>query len=130
MIESNLTNVKFMPKDSLNNLIAAVKEFVQAREWGQFHFPKNLSIAILLEAAEIAELFMWIPEAQSPDVAKAKQKQLEAEIADVFIYLLLLAEKVNCDPIAAAFRKIEENEVRYPIAKARGNARKYSDLAA
>ncbi|MDE2102171.1 MAG: nucleotide pyrophosphohydrolase [Patescibacteria group bacterium] len=109
--------------DELRSKIAA---FVRARDWDQFHSPKNLSSAVQIEAAEIAELFLWDSDEQSYNVAKQKKPLLEEEIADVFIYLILLSEKVGCNPIQSALNKLNKNEIKYPVHLARGNNKKYN----
>ena len=117
-----------MSKTTLQSLQDSIKDFVHAREWGQFHSPKNLSFALFVEAAEIAEIFTWASNESSVSVAREKYAEIRKEIADVFIYVLLLADKIGCDPIDAAWDKLSENEARYPISKAKGNAQKYTDL--
>ena len=112
----------------LDALRERVREFVRERDWRQFHSPKNLAMALAVEAAELMEIFQWKTEDESraPDA-----KALAAaghEIADVLIYLVRIADELGIDPVAAAHRKLELNASRYPVAKARGNARKYDEL--
>jgi NTP pyrophosphatase (non-canonical NTP hydrolase) len=114
-----------MEFQSLND---EIRKFVKVRDWEKFHSPKNLSMALFVETAEVAELFMWVSGEQSFATAKQKKEALEKELADVFIYLLLLAEKVNCNLVEAATRKLCENETRYPVNRSKGNARKYLEL--
>ena len=102
-----------------------ILKFRDAREWKQFHSPKNVAISLALEAAEILETFQWTPDNKLP---KGKKKELEQEIADVYYYLLLLAHETEIDIEKAFVRKMEVNEERYPVVKARGNSRKYTEL--
>ena len=112
----------------LEALRAQVREFVRERDWEQFHSPKNLSMALAVEAAELMEVFQWKTEDESraPD-AKALAAASD-EIADVLIYLVRIADTLGVDPLAAAHRKLAANAARYPVDKARGNARKYDEL--
>ncbi len=112
----------------LEALRAKVREFVAERDWRQFHSPKNLAMALAVEAAELMEIFQWKTEAESraPD-AKALAAAGD-EIADVLIYLVRIADELGIDPVAAAGRKLAANAVKYPVDKARGNARKYDEL--
>jgi NTP pyrophosphatase (non-canonical NTP hydrolase) len=102
-----------------------ILKFRDARDWKQFHSPKNVAISLALEAAEILEMFQWTSDNKLP---KGKKKELEQEIADVFYYLLLLAHETEIDIEKAFAKKMKVNEERYPVSKARGNAKKYSDL--
>jgi NTP pyrophosphatase (non-canonical NTP hydrolase) len=105
-----------------------LREFATARDWDQFHSPKNLAMALAGEAGELLENFQWLTEEQSrrpsPEVLAAAGE----EIADVLLYLIRLSDKLGIDPIAAAKAKIAANAEKYPVDKARGNARKYTDL--
>jgi NTP pyrophosphatase (non-canonical NTP hydrolase) len=94
--------------------------FIHERNWGQFHNPKNLAISIAVEAGELLELYQWQD--------KADLKRVEDEIADIYIYLVMLADYLLIDIGDAALRKIEKNREKYPVEKARGNARKYDQL--
>ena len=108
----------------------ALQRFADARDWEQFHAPKNLAAALAVEAAELLEIFQWLDEAQSRAVrpGHALHERVAEEIADVQIYLLRLADKVGVDLDAAVRRKIARNEERYPPEKARGKATKYDRL--
>jgi dCTP diphosphatase len=111
---------------SVERLIQALVAFRQERDWEQFHTPKNLAVSITIEASELLELFQWLKDehALSPE-AKAEAAR---EIGDVLIYLLLLSHDLGIDPFSAAAAKLEENAEKYPVEKAKGNARKYNDL--
>lgn len=112
----------------LERLRERLRDFASAREWEQFHSPKNLAMALTVEAAELAEVFQWLTEAQSRDPGPAARAAAAEEIADVLLYLIRLSDVLGIDLHAAAERKLAVNEGRYPADKARGNARKYTDL--
>ena len=103
-------------------------EFAAARNWDQFHSPKNLSMGLAAEAAELLEIFQWLTEKQSTEIITDEKEMahVREEIADVFIYLVRLADKLNVDIEKAVLEKIEINEARYPIELSRGSATKYS----
>ncbi|HET9651692.1 MAG TPA: nucleotide pyrophosphohydrolase [Usitatibacter sp.] len=112
----------------LEELRDRLREFTAARDWDQFHSPKNLSMALAGEAAEILEIFQWLTEAQSHDLDAKAQAAVRDEIADVLLYLVRLADRLGIDPVAEARRKLVENDRKYPVDKARGNAKKYTEL--
>lgn len=107
---------------------ARLERFRDERDWAQFHGPANLAKAISVEAAELLELFLWVGEKEEGEVMATRRGDVEAELADVVIQCLNFASATEIDLIAALDRKIESNEERYPVEKARGNARKYTDL--
>jgi dCTP diphosphatase len=113
---------------SLDNLLAQIREFVRERDWGQYHSPKNLSMALSVEAAELAEIFQWLTEDQSRNLTPEQQAHAAEEIGDVLIYLVNLADRLGIEPLEAAFEKLEMNRKKYPAEKARGSALKYSKL--
>lgn len=102
--------------------------FAEERDWDQFHTPKNLSMALAKEAAELMELFQWLTGEQSVAVAANHEEQILAsdEIADIFIYLVRIADKLNIDIEAAVARKMAINAENYPVELAKGNAVKHS----
>ena len=108
----------------------ALRRFADARDWEQFHAPKNLAAALSVEAAELLEIFQWLDEAQSRAIGPghALHGRVAEEIADVQIYLLRLADKVGVDLDTAVRRKLVRNEEKYPPDKARGSAAKYDRL--
>jgi dCTP diphosphatase len=110
------------------SLINTIDKFAAERDWDQFHSPKNLSMALVGEAAELVEEFQWLTEEQSRNLSPEKREKVNDEIADVLIYTLRLCSKLGIDPIQSARDKIRKNEQRYPIEAAKGNASKYSDL--
>ena len=105
-----------------------LRTFAEARDWDHFHSPKNLASAISVEAAELLEIFQWLTEEGSRTLNAETKDKVEQEVADVFLYLLRLADKLDIDIIAAAGRKIAINEEKYPVALAKGNAKKYTEF--
>jgi dCTP diphosphatase len=105
-----------------------LRQFAEERDWEQFHSPKNLSMALSVEASEIVEHFQWLTEEQSKNLPNDKLEKVETELADTLIYLIRLADKLEIDLVAAAQSKIEVNEQKYPAGKAKGNAKKYTEL--
>ena len=116
-----------MIDNTLESLTERLREFVEARDWDQFHSPKNLSMALIAESAELVEHFQWLTEEQSTNLSKNKLKEVEEELADILIFLIRIADKLNIDLFDAARRKIELNEKKYPAEKVRGRAEKYSE---
>ena len=112
----------------LEGLRDALRGFAKAREWDQFHSPKNLAMALAAEAGELLEVFQWLTEAQSRGLDAKARAAVSEEIADVLLYLVRLGDQLGIDPVAEAHRKLAENERKYPVEKARGNARKYTEL--
>ena len=117
-----------MSSSDLDTLTRRLREFADARDWEQFHSPKNLTMALSVEVAEIVEHFQWLSEEQSNDLPEQTLDKVETELADTLLYLVRLADKLDIDLLDAARRKIEINEQKYPVEKSRGNAKKYTDL--
>ncbi|MBI3507667.1 MAG: nucleotide pyrophosphohydrolase [Proteobacteria bacterium] len=117
-----------MSTDKLKALEEHVKAFVAERDWDQFHSPKNLAMAMSVEAAEVTELFQWLTEAESRALPPEKLEALKDELADVFVYLLRLSQKFDLDLVACAEAKMKKNAIKYPAAKARGKMTKYTEL--
>ena len=113
--------------DPIHALTEQIRLFAHERDWDQFHSPKNLSMALIAEAAELLEHFQWTTEEQSSALDPAKLQQVKHEIADVFIYLIRLSDRLDIDLLAAAREKLELNRQKYPAARVRGDARKYSE---
>jgi dCTP diphosphatase len=113
-----------MSQDSLDELNATLLAFARERDWEQFHSPKNLSMALAGEAGELLEHFQWLSEAQSVALDADRRDAVALEMADILIYLVRLAERLDIDLLAAARRKVAINEARYPAAKVRGDARR------
>lgn len=103
-----------------------LRAFIQERDWEQFHTPKNLAMALAGEAAEILEIFQWLTPEQSRELPEDKMEEISAEIGDVLIYLVRLADELGINPLEAAHAKIERNKVKYPADLVRGRADKYT----
>ncbi len=116
-----------MSESDFNRIKRQVRQFVVERDWDHFHSPKNLSMALIVEAAEMVEHFQWLTEEQSCNLAPEKLAEVELELADIQIYLLSLAEKLQLDVIAAVDKKLALNAEKYPADKVRGSSRKYSE---
>jgi dCTP diphosphatase len=112
---------------SLEQIKIRLREFAAERDWDQFHSPKNLAMALIVEAAELVEHFQWLTEEQSQTLPPDKLAEVEQEIADIQIYLIRLADKLGVDMEKAVKAKIELNEKKYPADKVRGRAVKYND---
>ena len=117
-------NRKAVLPDRLNDLSRRLKAFARERNWEQFHSPKNLSMAMIAECAELVEHFQWLSEEQSQQLAADKQEEVALELADILIYLVRLGERLDIDLIDAANRKLAINEQRYPAEKVYGDARR------
>lgn len=113
------------PSDDLR---AALRRFAAARDWEQFHTPKNLAMALTVEASELLEQFQWLTPEQSRRLDARQRRAVEEEIADVLLYLTRLADVLGIDALAAARRKMRMNARKYPVRRAKGNARKYTEL--
>jgi NTP pyrophosphatase (non-canonical NTP hydrolase) len=112
---------------SIESLRDRLREFARERDWDQFHTPKNLSMALIGEAAELVEHFQWVDGATSHLLDDKLRPAVEEEIADIFIYLVRIADKLDIDLYAAAERKIAINARKYPADKVKGSARKYTE---
>ncbi|MBF0459144.1 MAG: nucleotide pyrophosphohydrolase [Nitrospirae bacterium] len=112
---------------TIAQLTEALNEFSMERDWGQFHSPKNLAMALSVEAAEIVELFQWIKEEDSYCLSTEKLADLKDEIGDVMIYLTNLAHKFGIDPLEAASQKLQKNKQKYPAALVKGKSAKYTE---
>ena len=113
--------------EALRALQQRLAAFAAARDWEQFHSPKNLAMALSVEAAELVEEFQWLTEAQSKALDAERHERVRLELADVFIYLLRIADKLGVDLLQAADDKITLNEQKYPADRVRGDSRKYDD---
>jgi NTP pyrophosphatase (non-canonical NTP hydrolase) len=118
------------PQDSslLEELRLALRRFAAEREWDQFHSPKNLAMALSVEAAELLEHFQWLSDAASSKLDPETRAKVSEELADVLLYLVRLADKLDVDLAVAASKKLKVNAAKYPIDKARGSSKKYSEL--
>ena len=113
---------------TLTRLRHALRQFAGARDWQQFHSPKNLAMALCVEAAELLEHFQWLTAEQSARLNSRHTRAVANEIADVLIYLTRLADVLQIDLLDAAQRKLRQNARKYPVSRARGHARKYHEL--
>jgi dCTP diphosphatase len=116
-----------MSSASLADLAERLRVFAAEREWEQFHSPKNLAMALVAEAGELAAEFQWLTEGESQALDEAQLSRVRAECADVLNYLVRLADKLEIDLVAAAHEKIEVNARRYPVETVRGKSKKYSE---
>jgi NTP pyrophosphatase (non-canonical NTP hydrolase) len=116
--------------DTWQSLLEDVRRFRDERDWSQFHTPKNLAAAIAIEAAELQERFLWKTDAEIDRDLKtaAKKAGVAEELADVLMFALLLADRLGIDVGQAIVDKLAANAKKYPVALARGNARKYTEL--
>ena len=116
------------PITSLDDLTTALRLFAAERDWEQFHSPKNLAIALSVEASELLEHFQWLTDAESARLDAVQLARVREEMADVLLYLIRLADRLDVDLLAAARDKIALNAEKYPADKARGSRRKYTEL--
>jgi dCTP diphosphatase len=114
--------------NDLVDLRDTLRRFAAERDWDQFHCPKNLAMAVSVEAAELLERFQWMPEEASCNPSESDKSKIRDEIADVLIYLVRLADKLNIELMNAAIAKIAANELKYPIDKAKGSSKKYTEF--
>lgn len=112
----------------MNELIKKLREFAAERDWEQFHSPKNLSMALAVEVAEVLEHFQWLTEEQTRNLDPATVKKVREEIGDVQIYLARLADQLGISPLDAALDKLEINRQKYPPDKARGSSKKSAEF--
>ena len=111
--------------DSLTAVRDRLRAFADERDWNQFHAPKNLAMALIVEAAEVVEHFQWLDPAGVP--APDKRAAIGAELADVLFYLVRLADRLDIDLPAAAAAKLAANAAKYPADRVRGSSRKYDE---
>ena len=104
-----------------------LRQFAEERDWDQFHSPKNLSMALIVEAAELVEHFQWLTEGQSKSLNQKQLDKVQEELADIQIYLIRIADKLNVDLMGAVNKKIEANAKKYPSEKVRGSSKKYTE---
>lgn len=113
--------------DSLETLRDRLRKFAGERDWDQFHTPKNLSMALIAEAAELIEHFQWVEGDKSHLLEEKLRPSVEEEIADILIYLVRIADKLGIDLYRAVERKIAINARKYPAERVRGSAKKYTE---
>lgn len=114
--------------ENLNDLIKKIVEFRDARDWRQFHNPKDVAISLLLEAAEVLEHFQWKNEKEMSDYVKSCKDEIGEELADVLYWVLLMSRDLDIDIVEALEDKLEKNDKKYPVEKAKGKHTKYNKL--
>ncbi len=114
--------------DSIQDLTRRIRGFRDARDWGQFHGPKEMAVAIAAEAGELLQHFVWQDAAQSLHRVEERRGEIASEMADVAILLFEMADNCGIDLAAAMRAKLARNEERYPVAKSHGSNRKYNEL--
>ena len=107
----------------IDDIIEALKQFRNERDWEQFHNPKDLAIALSIESNELLELFLW------KDARDVSGEKIKGELADVFSFALLLTEKYGLNVKDIILEKIAENAIKYPVDKSKGTAKKYTELS-
>ncbi len=107
---------------TLDGLKEVLRQFAEERDWEQFHSPKNLAMALSVEVAELAEHFQWLTRKESNSLPADKKKAVADELADVLIYLVRLADRLDIDLLDAAENKIGVNAEKYPVEKSRGRS--------
>ena len=115
-----------MTMSDIDNITQQLIKFRDERDWAQFHDSKNLALALLLEASELNELFLWKQE--EAQIESVDEHRLAEELADVIAYALLLAEKHQLNVTTILEKKIQQNKEKYPIDKAKGSSKKYNEL--
>lgn len=111
----------------LHRLRQIVRDFAAERDWDQFHTPKNLASALSVEAAELLEIFQWLKTGEATELTPEQHEHSRQEMADVLLYLVRLADRLEVDLYQAALEKIEINRLKYPAEQVLGDARKYSE---
>ena len=115
-----------MSDDAFELIKLKLRDFAEQRDWDQFHSPKNLAMALNVEAAELLEHFQWLTETQSASLDAATLNEVAEEIADIQVYLIRLADKLGVDIVASTLAKMEKNAQKYPADKVRGQSKKYT----
>ena len=116
-----------MPQMPLDDLAQLLRAFAAERDWDRFHSPKNLAMALTGEAGELAAEFQWLTEEESQNPDPAQRERIQNEAADVLLYLIRIADKLQFDLLASAHNKVKKNAEKYPAGKVRGSARKYNE---
>lgn len=115
-----------MGDDAFELIKLQLREFAEQRDWDQFHSPKNLAMALNVEAAELLEHFQWLTEQQSSVLDTETLNEVADEIADIQVYLIRIADKLGVDIVTTTLAKIEKNAEKYPSDKVRGQSKKYT----
>jgi len=116
-----------MSERSIGGLTRRLRKFAADRDWDQFHSPKNLSMALIAESAELVEILQWATEEESYTLSEDKKRQVEQEVGDILIYLVRFCDKMDIDLIDAAENKLTLNELKYPADRVHGSSKKYSE---
>jgi len=124
MMNNNIPHSESGDEDRLTQLQRRLAAFRDERQWAQFHTPKNLASALVVEAAELLEPFQWLQAGERTELSEAQLQAVSDEMADVLCYLLLMADRLNVDLAAACNSKIDRNTLRYPVSTAKGSAKK------
>ena len=112
----------------LSKYAQRLRDFARERDWEKFHSPKNIATALSVEASELLEIFQWLTEEQSRQLSRESMEKVQEELADVLLYLIRLSDLLRIDLAAAADAKLAANSRKYPVHKARGNSKKYTEL--
>lgn len=112
----------------LNQLIARIRAFSEARDWRQFHNPKDMALSLVLEATEVMEHFQWKNAAEMAEHVKNHRDDVADELADVFYWVLQMSDELGIDILSAVDKKMAKNEAKYPVEKARGNNKKWTEF--
>ena len=115
--------------NEIERLQQRLLQFARERDWEQFHAPKNLAMALIVEAAELVEHFQWLNEVQSESLPEDKLQEVALELADIFIYSLRLSQRLGIDLLDTVEKKIAINEQKYPADKVKGSAKKYTEYS-
>ena len=113
--------------NQLENLRNLIRTFVDERDWGQFHTPKNLSMAMSVEVAELLEHFQWLKTGTRDELRDESLTQIQHEVADILVYLIRFADKLEIDLESAVIHKLKLNAEKYPVDKVKGDSRKYNE---
>jgi len=114
--------------NELESIKIRLREFAKERDWDQFHSPKNFSMALIVECAELVEHFQWLTDEQSKRLPDDTLDEVSLEMADIMIYLIRLADKLDVNLLDTVQRKIKLNAIKYPVDKSKGLATKYNKL--
>jgi NTP pyrophosphatase (non-canonical NTP hydrolase) len=114
----------------LQKLLSKAHAFREEREWKQYHSARNVALSVVLEAAELLEIFQWKTDKESEEITRdpATRQKISDELADILLYIMLMADDLDIDLVKAAKEKIEKNAAKYPIDKSKGKALKYTEL--
>ncbi|MDP8212249.1 MAG: nucleotide pyrophosphohydrolase [Candidatus Zapsychrus exili] len=110
------------------DIVQKIKNFRDERDWMQFHDPKNMAVSIILEASELLEHFQWKTKEEVEQYVVEHKEEVQDEIADIAMYLFELTDNLDIDLIEAMDKKLKKNIEKYPVEKAKGNAKKYTEL--